>query len=191
MPFVLPEYDEVFAGFVGDTVRELARAREPLLSGVQFVPMATTAGSTYRTREGTDLDLPPRLTQFQLSMSEELIRDTDVAAFVDQMDQAAEDYARQLVGHMLATTSAITQATGNVLDAAGEPLSFEHIYQLLDRMEFGLDEEDQLVMPSLVMHPDTAARLEQPTAEQRARLNALKERKLREALARRRRRRLS
>jgi len=113
-----------------------------------------------------------------------------VTAFAEQMDKASEGYAKQLVGYMFETMSSVTQATGNVVDAGGA-FSFEHLYEMLELIEFSVDENDELVMPSLVMHPDDVNKFPIITAEQREKLNQLKARKLEEALARRRRRRLS
>jgi hypothetical protein len=61
MPFALPEYDEAFAVFLQHTVRELARARSPLLGQIQFGQQSTTVASQIRTRDGTHLDLPEEI----------------------------------------------------------------------------------------------------------------------------------
>jgi hypothetical protein len=62
---------------------------------------------------------------------------------------------------------------------------------MLDKMEWQLDENDELSTPSIVMHPDTVSKLPQATPEQVKMIKELKARKLEELLARRRRRRLS
>jgi hypothetical protein len=65
------------------------------------------------------------------------------------------------------------------------------LYEMLDKIEWTLDENDELSTPSIVMHPDTASKLPQPTPEQVKMIEKLKARKLEELLAKRRRRRLS
>ena len=62
---------------------------------------------------------------------------------------------------------------------------------MLDKMEWKLDENDELSTPSIVMHPDTVPKLLQPTPDQVKMIEELKARKLEELLAKRRRRRLS
>jgi hypothetical protein len=189
--FALPEYDKAFAEFVSDRVRELATAGDGLLSGIQFVPMTSTVGSRLGSRDGMEVDIAPQPMGYEFSLTEDMIRETDVTSLVSMLDEAAQEYARQLTQALFQTMNAVTDATGNVVNTGGERLSFEHVYQALDAMEFELDENDELVMPSLVMHPETAAGLEPPTPEQETRLAELKKRKLEEALARRRGRRLS
>jgi hypothetical protein len=81
-----------------------------------------------------------------------------------------------------------------VLDAGGQPFSFELLYEMLEKLEFSLDENDEIVMPSLLMHPDQVEKIRElppPTPEQQRKLEELKQRKREEALARRRSRRLS
>jgi hypothetical protein len=102
--------------------------------------------------------------------------------------------AEQLMGYFVETMGKVTEGTGNVVDAGGKPLSFELIYDALDKVELSVDENDELVMPELMMHPDQAQKLQELpplTPEQQQKLDELKERKREEALARRRRRRLS
>ena len=117
------------------------------------------------------VDLPPQRTGFGLTLSEDLIRGTDLVALADEMDAASAEYARQVVAHMLQTVSVVREATGNVVHSGDQPVSFEHIYAMLERIEFSLDENDELAMPSLVMHPDTVTRLEPATPDQQARSN--------------------
>lgn len=190
MPFALPEYDQAFGLFVGRLLRELARAHDPVLASIRFEPMASTLVSQIRTREGLDVRLPDTGVESEFTMDVEAVRRTDVAAFAEQMEQASEGYAKQLVGYVFETMNAVTQATGNVVDAGGA-FSFEHLYEMLEKIELSIDENDELVMPSLVMHPDDVKKLPVITQEQQDRLDQLKARKLEEALARRRRRRLS
>lgn len=81
--------------------------------------MASTLGSQIRTREGMDLRLPEKGVESEFTMDVEAVRRTDVAAFAEQLEQASEGYAKQLVGYVFETMNAVTQATGNVVDAGG------------------------------------------------------------------------
>ncbi len=192
MPFALPEYDRAFSAFVSETVHELARARDPVLAEMHFATVPTTVGSRVRDREGLDVDLEPENVGFEMSTSVTAVRAADYDEFCIEVDQAADMLARDLMRVWVGTMHKITEATGNVVDAGGK-LTFEVVYEMLDKIEYSLDENDELIMPSLVMHPDTAKQLEAlgpPSPEQNAMLAELRERKRGEALARRRRRRL-
>jgi len=192
--FALYEYDAAYRLFFGETVRTLARARSPLLAQMQFTEISGTIGSRVRTREGMDVVLEPGKTSAEVSNDLTAIRAGDYEQLYVELDQAADAMAEGLVGFFVETMDKVTEGTGNVVDAGGQKLSFELIYETLDRIELSIDEDGELVMPSLVMHPDQAEKLQELgplTPEQEAMLAELKERKREEALARRRRRRLS
>lgn len=194
VPFALREYDAAFSQFFSEAVRALARARSPLLSEIKFGTVPGPLGSRVRTREGMDVELAP--TSIGLDVTGDLngVREGDFAVLLAEMDVASEQLAKGLVESVVENLNQLTEGTGNVVDAGGRPFSFEMLYEMLEKMEFSVDENGELVMPSLVMHPDQAKRLQELpplTPEQEHKMAELKERKKGEALARRRRRRIS
>jgi hypothetical protein len=136
------------------------------------------------------LDLPGKEIGFGLTMNVDAVRTADFDALVIEMGAASDEYASGLADLVFSSFEKVTASTGNVVDAGGQ-LKFEHLYEMLDKREWSLNEDDELEMPSLVMHPDTVKNLPTLTAEQDEQLAALKARKHEELLARRRRRRLS
>jgi hypothetical protein len=194
VPFALYEHDAAFSRFFGETVRTLACARSPILSKIQFVEVPGTVGSRLRDRQGMDVVLEPGETTTEVTADLDAVRDGDYEKLHTELDQAADSMAEQLVGFFVQSMNKVTEGTGNVVDAGGKPLSFNVIYEMLEKVEFSVDESDELVMPSLLMHPDQYEKVKDlppPTPEQQRMLDELKERKREEALARRRRRRLS
>jgi len=194
VPFALYEYDAAFSRFFGDTVRSLARARSPLLSEMHFEEVGGTLGSRVRSREGMDVELEPGGVGMEVTADFNAVRAGDFAVLYGEIDKAANQLAEGLVGFLVEGLSKVTEGTGNVVDAGGQKLSFELMYEMLEKVEFSVDEHDELVMPSLLMHPNQAKKLQELeplTPEQERRMAELKERKRKEALARRRRRRLS
>ena len=194
VPFALYEYDAAFSLFFGQAVRALARARSPLLSQMQFEEVSGTLGSRVRSQEGMDVDLEPGGVGMDVTADLNAVRASDFAALYGEMDEAADQLAEGLVGAFVETMSKVTEGTGNVIDAGGQQVSFELIYEMLERIEFSVDENDELIMPSLLIHPNQAEKLQELgplTSDQERRMAELKQRKREEALARRRRRRLS
>lgn len=122
------------------------------------------------------------------------VRDGDYEQLYEAMFESADAMAEQLVGYFVESMGKVTEGTGNVVDAGGRRFGFDVLYETLEKLEFSVDENDELVMPSLVMNPAEAKKLQDlpplTDAQQQA-LDELKERKREEALARRRRRRLS
>jgi hypothetical protein len=105
---------------------------------------------------------------------------------------ASNELGEKLLGMFFKTMDAVTESTGNIVDAGGEKFSFELLVETLEKIEWSLDDEGELVMPSIIMHPDQMKNLPaEATPAQKAELDELKRRKKEELLAQRRSRRLS
>jgi hypothetical protein len=177
-----------------DAVSALARAHHPLLAEIRVESVSGSLGSRIRDRDGMDVDLPPGKAGFEMTMRLDAVRDANFDDLIVEIDEASDLLAKDLIDMFLSTMSRVTEATGNVVDAGGQKFSFDLFYEMLSKIDFGVDENDELVLPSLVMHPEQLKQIQgmgPPTPEQERRLAELKERKREEALARRRRRRLS
>jgi len=194
MPFALFEYNAAFGRFFSQTMRVLAQACSPLLAEMRFIEMPGTVGSRVRDRQGMDVVLDPGNISTEVTSDLKAVRAGDYERLYEAMYESADSMAEQLVGYFVEGMGKVTEGTGNVTDADGRPFGFDVLYETLEKLEFSVDENDELVMPSLVMHPTQAEKLRDLaplTDEQQRKLDELKERKREEALARRRRRRLS
>ena len=194
MPFGLYEYDAAFGRFFSDSMRVLAQAYSPLLAEMRFIEMPGTVGSRVCDRQGLDIVLDPGRISTEVTSDQEAVRAADYERLHEAMYESAASMTEQLVGYFIEGMAKVTEGTGNVTDAGGRGLGFDVLYEAFEKLEFSVDENDELVMPSLVMHPDQLEKLRDlppPTHEQQRKLDELKERKRKEALARRRRRRLS
>lgn len=193
-PFALHEYDAAFSRFFSQTMRVLAQAHSPLLAQMRFVEVPGTLGTRVRDRQGMDVVIDPGKAATEVSSDFDAIRNGDYEELYDTMFASADVMAEQLVGYLVESMGKLTEGTGNVVDAGGRRFGFDVLYETLEKLEFSLDENDELVMPSLVMNPADAEKLKDLpplTDEQQRKLDELRERKKEEALARRRRRRLS
>jgi hypothetical protein len=190
MPFQLPEYDQAFASFVHEGVTALARARSPMLAQTRRETSPGTGGSVVEMRGGDRLEMPMKPIEYGLTMSVDAIRVGDFGALITEYDRASDELARQLVAMLVGAMEEVTDHTGQVVRSS-DPVSFDAIYEGLDRMEWSLKPNGDLALPNIFMHPDAAKKLEQLlplTPEQEAKLDALKARKHEELLARRNRR---
>ena len=194
MLFSLHEYDAAFGRFFGRGMRVLAQASSPLLADMRFVEMPGTAGSRVRDRQGMDVVLDPGEISTKVTSELDAVRDGDYEQLHAAMFESADVMARQLVGHLIETMGKVTEGTGNVVDAGGRSFGFDVFYEAIERMELSLDENDELVMPTIVMNPADVEKLRDLpdlTDDQQQKMDELKARNKEEALARRRRRRLS
>jgi hypothetical protein len=191
VPFALPEYERAFIEFLRDAVDSLARAGSPLLSQIEVVKQSTTVASTIRDRSGVDVELPEREVGFGFMTSLEAVRSADYDEFAGHLYEAAESLGKDMAKSIFEDIGTITEATGNVVDAGGE-LTFEKLYEVMDGMEWGLTDEGELSVPSVFVNPAMIEQLRAlETPETQAAMEELRARKYEEALARRRRRRLS
>ena len=194
MPFALHEYDAAFGRFFSQSMRVVAQSSSPLLGQMRFVEMPGTVGSRVRDRRGMDIVLDAGKSSTDVTSDLNAVRDGDYDRLYEAMFESADVMAEQLVGYFVESMGKVTEGTGNVVDAGGRPFGFEVLYESLEKLQFSVDENDELVMPSLVMNPVDAEKLRDLpplTDEQQRMLDHLKQRKREEALARRRRRRLS
>lgn len=191
MPFVLPDHDLACTQVISRLTKDIAQASDPVLSRIKTVPMEGTVASVVETRNDIALDLPAEPVGFELGVTADEVRDGDFQALQMKLLEAADEYAEQLAKMLFGSIDKVTTATGNTIDAKGGPFTFEMFYEMLDMVEWRLDENDELSIPSIVMHPDMVPKLPKQTAQQMRMVEELKARKLEELLARRRSRRLS
>lgn len=191
MPFDLPEYHDAFTTFVHASVNALARAQNPLLADIREEVVESGGSSVVDSRSDGRLDLPSERVGFEIEWDRDAVLEGNFEALVLQLDSASRELGEKLVGMFVKTVSAVTDSTGNVFHAQGGPVTFELLYEMLDKIEYTLNDDDELEMPSLLMHPNMVKKLPKPTPEQEAEVEALKQRKREELLAQRRRRRLS
>lgn len=192
MSFQLPEYDRAFTGFLYTTANELARAQHPLLAQIRTETTESGASSVVDGRDQEQLELPSEPVGFRMEWDRDDMVAGKFDALILMLDAASNELGQGLMAMLVRTISAVTESTGNVIDAKGRKLSFELFVESLEQIEWSLDDDDELVLPSILLHPDQMKNLPtEATPEQRAILDDLHRRKREELLAKRRRRRLS
>jgi hypothetical protein len=190
IPFELPEYERAFAEFIFEVAHALAMAKSPLLRQIPVWSAPGAASSVVDARDFEQLDLPAQPVGFGVTIDLRAVRDGDFEPLIVSLSEGSDELASDLMKLFFGTMDRVTEATGNVVKGSGE-ITFESMYEALDRMEWTLTEDDELSLPTLVMHPDAIEKLPVLTPEQDQALEELKRRKLEELLARQRRRRLS
>lgn len=159
MLFALPDYDLACAHVISRVTKDIARASDPVLSQIKVVPMKSTVSSVLETRDDLALDLPAEPVGFELGVSAEDVRDGNFEALQVKLVESAEEYAEQLSKMLYGSLDKITTATGNTHDAGGGPLTFKMLYEMLDKIEWTLDENDELSVMDEMGHTDPALAL--------------------------------
>jgi len=190
--FALPEYDDAFSRFMYTTANELARAQHPLLAEIRTETAEGGGSSVVDSRDSDQLDLSSEPIGFQVRWDRDDLLSGRSEVLILQLDSAGNELGEKMVGQFLKTMNAVSESTGNKVDAGGRKFSFELLVEMLEEIEWSLDDDDEHVMPSIVMHSNQMKGLpSEATPEQKAIMEDLKRRKREELLAQRRSRRLS
>jgi hypothetical protein len=108
-----------------------------------------------------------------------------VMAFVENVGVLAKQIQQQQATILFDAINKATTVTGNVVDAKGRPFTFELFLEMIEKMELSFDDEGNPHMPSLIVHPAMAAKIQENRAEWEA--NPEYKERLDEIIARKRR----
>ena len=187
------EYEIGGVRWFSDAVRELQRAKHPLLAQIPRVELA-------------DMPRPPGQGEPMPAQASPLFRPTvtkhewtvhleDVVEFgVDQLmadiDEMAENTGSQLVRAFIEHVSDVSELSGNVISANGRDF-FDVLAESLETMDIAFDANGEHNL-TLLLNPNTfdGIRSRLPSPQQEARIDAVLDRKREEWRASRRRREL-
>jgi hypothetical protein len=190
--FRLIEYAVAERRFIGGTLDALARARNPLLARLQVERTSRMPRTQITADSGEVVEQEPVQIRTKLTQSPQDIIDGNLEDLLVSLDQAANEYSEQFGKHFYEQLSRITEATGNVVNAAGRPF-FDSLYEMYEKIDLQFDEEGRIAQ-ELHLNPADVEKWQkgwaEMTPEQHAKLAALVERKRQEFNARRRNRRL-
>ncbi len=149
------------------------------------------SGPSRAVREPQPLDQPLNTFEHMLTIPFEVIRTTNIAAFIQILYEFAQSYKRQMGASVFQTLDAVTDVFGSKVDAQGQPLSFDMINDMFEKLQLGVDDHGQAIPPTHI-HPEMAQRLAavQPTDAQRQRYATIMQPKQAEHNAQKRTRRL-
>jgi hypothetical protein len=190
--FNLIEYAVAERRFIGGTLDALARARDPLLARIPIERTTRVPRTQITTDSGEVVEQEPVQIRTKLTQSPQDIINGELDDLLVSLNGAAEEYSEQVGKHFYEQLSRITEATGNVVAAAGRPF-FDSVYEMYEKIDLQFDEEGRITQELHLNPADVETwqkRWAELTPEQHAKLEALVERKRQEFNARRRNRRL-
>jgi hypothetical protein len=193
-PFALPEYGYAVAKFVHDGVSRLMEAKDEVWGMIPRAEPSETIPITQNTMPSGDVvQSNPVVMQAKFILSYEDIRSCNVDELAAQMDSAADQNLAVVMPHFFDLVSRTSQAAGTATDCGGKPFSFELYLASLEKIDIAFDEKGNPELPSLIVSPEFAERLNAMppfTSDQKKLLDDLIEKKRREYNARRRSRNL-
>ncbi len=149
--------------------------------------MSVHQGPIRNVRGDTPLDQSMFAVRAESSISWASVRDGRIDDYTSFLADISESQRKSLAKNFFENISQITDATGQSINAKGQPLTVDLILDLIEKVEFDFDDDGNPQYPTLVIPPAAAENLkklkftpeqeqrrEKIVEEQRARFNASK-----------------
>ena len=187
----IPEYESAALRFVYEIMNGFL-SLDPLFSGIER--SVTIHRGPIRNVSG---DTPLDQSMFQVigeaALSWESVRNCRINDYTLFLVKISESQRKSLAKQFFKSLSEITDATGRTVNAKGQPLTADMILDLMEKVEFGFDDDGNPQYPTLFLPPTAIERLKalKPTPEQDQRWKQIIEEKRAKFNASKRTRRLS
>jgi hypothetical protein len=189
-PFLaLDEYDRATREFFSEAVDAVARASDPILGQIQHEKVEVIAKSMSTMETGEVVQREPLLSSASVSFSVPDAIEGNFSDVVAAIADTAEQFLSSMMPNIFEHISEICDATGNVVSGKDRPI-WDAMVEVLETIAISFDDEGNPSLPSIVMHPDTAAKLGDPPEGYEETVNEIIARRRDEWLAGRRTRRL-
>ncbi len=187
----IPEYKSAALRFISDVLQGLLNI-DPLFSGIER-SVTDHNGPIRNVRGDTPLDQSMFTVHGESSISLDSIHNGKISDYTIFLYEISESQRKSLARNIFKNISQITDVTGQSIDAKGKPLSIDMILDLLEKVEFGFDDDGKPQFPTLIMPPHIIDKLNnlKPTPEQEQRRIKIIEEKRARFNASKRTRRLS
>jgi hypothetical protein len=188
-PIRLSEYDLAVQSVVAHAIDGFV-ASDDLLGQIRRHP-TQHVGPIRQVQGPRPLDSTMERTEATAEMAKEAFRKCDIDAHTLFVYELAQSMIEGMSRMFFRTAESITDATGNIFDAGGRPLSCELWLEMLEKAEFSFDADGNPQMPYLIAHPSAVKGLKPLSPEQERRRDEILHRKKEEHAASKRTRRLS
>lgn len=189
--FDIYAYDQAMMNFF-EQVMEGFLSEDPFLGKIPR-SSSSHSGPIRNVRGPSPLDQKSCPIEITTSLKVEGIRQTNFEEFTVFLYEFAHSHQESLGRQFFQGLEEITTATGNTVNAAGNPFSWEYFNTLIEMMPIEFDENDQPKLPTMIANPKALEKIKgiKATPEQEVRFSEIIERKRVEFHAQARTRRLS
>lgn len=164
MPFISKKnYNEFGRSILNYAMRiQENNLKNYLSSDNQLVLFHGQGWSSYRDEKINSSNLRPATATIEVNW--ETILSYDVGEMVKVVNDFAEEFSNKIIKGIYETISDSCEENGNVV--AGNGLSeAEQFYKLMEKVEFSVDENGRVQLPSIHLHPDSKVKLEKSIIE--------------------------
>jgi hypothetical protein len=165
---------------------------DPILNQIGSVRTLHAGGFRYE-ENGKEATTPLNTVALTIEISQATIVSFDLEQFAQSIYEFTEQHVAEMHRMMYRTLDTVTQLTGNVFNAKGNPPSADMILDMLEKLPIRFDDNDQPILPQIIAGPDLFKKLVDIkfTPEQEERNKRFIEAKRRDFHAKKRHRRLS
>lgn len=165
----VPDYDSAATELIQEVLNGFMNI-DPLFAGIER-SFTTHQGPFRNVRGETPLDQNMFAVRGEALISWDSVSNSKVDDYIKFLVDISESQRKGLARQFFRSITEITDATGNTVDAKGKPLTFDMILDLLEKIEFGFDDDGNPLYPTLILPPKMIEQLKKikPTAEQETR----------------------
>ncbi len=187
----IPEYESAALRFIAEVMNGFLDV-DPLFSGIGR-SISVHRGPIRNVPGDTPLDQSMFAVRGEASLPWDTIRNGKIDDYTRFLVDISESQRKSLARLFFKSISEITDVTGMTVNAKGQPLTGDMILDLLEKVEFGFDDDGNPQYPALFLPPTLFERLKQlkPTPQQEQRKKQIIEEKRARFNASKRTRRLS
>ena len=176
---MLPDWPEA-KDELGNTflrfVQQEVQARLGFLSEVHQMVVHEGDGTAISRADGSSEDQEFTRLGAKMEIRDDEFAGLPIPSMLDKLRDVAEQLARQRTEHAFSVLDAAAESVGNVVNAAGGPLTAELILECWDTVEMVFDERGQVQLPTIVhglgqdeaLRRELARLAEDPELRQRA-----------------------
>jgi hypothetical protein len=187
----IPEYESAALRFIAEVMNGFLNV-DPLFSGIER-SISVHRGPIRNVPGDTPLDQSMFAVRGEASLPWDTVRNGKIDDYTRFLVDLSKSQRKSLARHFFKSISEITDATGRSVNAKGQPLTVDMILDVMEKVEFGFDDDGNPQYPTLVLPPAAVEKLKelQLTPEQEQRWKQIIEEKRARFNASKRTRRLS
>ncbi len=164
---MLPDFPKIKERFVEATNRYLQNLirQEPLLSQIREERHFEGNKMSSKTENGELDQSSYKEISGKFSIKREDIIDKGPMAFVENIQNIAEEIKKQKAKLMFDKLNEITDKTGNVVNGKGQPFTPDLFMEMLNKIWVDFDDQGNPYLPTIVVSPEMGAKLKEKLPE--------------------------
>lgn len=153
---MLPDYPKLKSELQGALTKILQarfRAHSGILNEIPRSRVFEGTGTQIQRASGQVEDSDDLSAQGVLTIKNAELPKLTFDDVLKKLDGMAQELAAEATRKLFKSLDALTERTGNVVDAGGKPLSAQAIIEVLEKIHIDCDEDGNLRLPTIVIHP--------------------------------------